>query len=281
MISKKHITIGYRQEAQQRKYRHAVLRVLKFVIPVSTLFVGIIWFLFFAHLFDVRTIEVRSPAGISADDIRQKAWEEFNVRHFGIRRWRNALLISPRRIESALLRAFPRADSIDARRTSIHGVMITVKERVPIGLWCLPARGVCYYYDQRGIAFLEVAPSSGFVFVPVRDHRDRTIEIGSVVASAELRENIFGIKQIFQFGALGISEVDIASGSFDEFTVVVTEGWRVLYRQGVNVRQQTNNLLALLNEKMAPAVRANLDYVDLRINDRIYYKEKETPSVPH
>ena len=195
-------------------------------------------------------------------------------RSLGLMRKRNILLFSSQTIRPELLDAFPRIDTIKIRRTSLHTLEIAIRERIPVGLWCLPARQTCFYYDANGIAFSQILPSSGFLYVPVNDFRDRPISLGAPVAPDSLRNDIFDAKKILQFGDLNISEIDIPADAYNEYHAVMREGWKILYSTDTDNRKQTNNLLVFLKEKLSKATRANLEYVDLRIEDRIYYKER-------
>ena len=51
------------------------------------------------------------------------------------------------------------------------------------------------YYDNAGIAFANVASSSGYLFVPVIDERARTVTLGEIVAPLSLRSNFLEIKK--------------------------------------------------------------------------------------
>lgn len=235
---------------------------------------GLVYVLFFARLFDVRVVEVKTPSAISTDAVRESAWSVLHQRSFGLMRQRNGLLFSPQEIRPTLLRTFPRIDHVEITRLSMHVLEITVHERMPVGLWCLTVQQVCYYYDSNGTAFSQILPSSGFLYVPVNDARNRTIILGSAVAPESLRNDIFEVKGILQFGDVIVSQINIPADAYHEYTVVTREGWNIRYSMDTDNRKQTNNLLVFLKEKLSPSTRANLDYVDLRIEDRITYKER-------
>ncbi len=263
---------SYQREAKERKRRQIITRSTRWILAVVMVGGGLITLLFFTKLFDVRSVEVHASSLIPATDVEQKAWEVLNSRVFGIPRKNNILFFSPQKIGPALLKAFPRIDSVDIRRSSLHKLVIMVHERVAAGLWCLSGQGQCFYYDADGIAFSEIASTSGFLFVPVNDARDRTIEIGHPIAPDFWRYDILEAKKILQFGGLNASQFMIPHDSFNEFDVQVAEGWSILYSTDFDINRQTNNLLAFLKEKITPDQRKKLDYIDLRVEDRIYYK---------
>ncbi|MEK7583491.1 MAG: FtsQ-type POTRA domain-containing protein [Patescibacteria group bacterium] len=263
---------SYQREATERKRRKLISRSSLIVVAILAVCAAIIAVLFFAKLFDVREIKVTSPTLIPRGEVEKLAWEVLNDRRLGIARKSNIVLFSPQKIRPALMKAFPRIDSVEIRRDSLHRITIIVRERIPAGLWCLSAHERCFYYDAEGIAFSEIASSSGFLFVPVNDARDRNIDIGQRVAPDYWREDILQVKKVLQFGGISASQFIIPNDSFNEFHVVVAEGWSILYSTDHDVKRQTDNLLVFLREKISADERKNLDYIDLRIEDRIYYK---------
>ncbi len=263
---------SYQREALERKRRRLISRSSLIVFAILAVCAVVIMVLFFAKLFDVREIKVVSPTLIPARDVEVIAWSVLNRRVLGIPRKNNSLFFSPQKIQSELFQAFPRINLIEIRRNSTHVVVITIHERIATGLWCFSGQERCFYYDAKGIAFSEIASTSGFLFVPVNDARDRMIEIGNEVAPDFWRENILEAKKILQFGGIHASQFFIPLDSFNEFDVKVAEGWKILYNTDFDINRQTDNLLAFLREKISPEERKNLDYIDLRIEDRIYYK---------
>ncbi len=265
---------NYNEDFKNKKRRKFITKTVGRFFVLAVLVGGLVYGLFFAHLFEVRTIEIHTQGAVPVDQISSKVWELLNERHLGFSAKSNSIIFSPQRLREPLLGAFSRIDSLDIRRVSLHGIDITVHERIPVGLWCFPAERRCLYYDSNGIAFAEVLPSSGYLFVPISDYRPRTVVIGEHVAPEVWRTSIQEVKKILQFGDINVSEVIIPADSYNEFDVVTREGWRILYSYQSNVRKQSNSLLVYLKEKLSSADRKTLDYFDLRIEDRIYYKQK-------
>ncbi len=264
---------NYRDEIDERKRKQAKTRRFRLVIVCSMAAVGTVVLLFYAHLFDIRTIDVQSPSLIPADEVRQVVLETLNRRVLGISRKNNSILFSVNTLVPILQKTFPRIESVEIRKKSVHELIVTVKERNPSGLWCLPLLLSCMYYDNAGIAFANVASSSGYLFVPVIDERARTVTLGEIVAPLSLRSNFLEIKKNLQFAHINVASFFIPNDSYNEFHVRTSEGWSIYYRTDTNLNHQTESLLALIKEKFSsPALRSRLEYIDLRIDDRIYYK---------
>ncbi|MEK7615848.1 MAG: hypothetical protein AAB420_01400 [Patescibacteria group bacterium] len=265
---------SYKEDFEEQKRRKFISRANRFIISALITSAIAVVLLFLANLFDVRVLTIQSPSLIPAEDVEAKAWEVLNDRRFGIARKKNILLFSPQKIGPALQKEFPRIDAVDIRRTSLHELSIVVYERVSVGLWCIMIMQQCYYYDASGTAYANIVPSSGYLFVAVNDYRDRNISLGESVAPEDWRLHISEVKKILQFGGIPITSIEIPGDSHDEFIIITREGWKIFYVNDGSIRTQTNSLLVFLREKLAPSARANLEYVDLRIEDRIYYKQK-------
>lgn len=174
------------------------------------------------------------------------------------------------------MRKYPRIESVEISRKNVHDLLIIINERKPTGIWCMPQQSRCFYYDDSGTAFAEIEPSSGALFITVDDYRDREIKLGGDVASLKWRRSIVGAKKMLQFADINAAQILIPHSSYDEFDIVTREGWKIIYSNDTDVSVQTSNLIQFLHDTISMDVRKNLEYVDLTIEDRIYYKEKTT-----
>lgn len=50
------------------------------------------------------------------------------------------------------------------------------------------------------------------------------------------------------------------------------EGWQVYFNSQNNISEQIFNLNLVLKEKISPEKRRNLEYIDLRFGNQVYYK---------
>lgn len=264
--------MSYKDEAQLQKRRKIFSRGWKYVIFVCAIATLTIVVLFFAKLFDVRTVTTQLPNALSVEQVSDVIQEVLDERVLGITRRHNSVLLPMSRIRSVLITKFPRIQSVEVTRLSIHDLQVVIHERKRSGIWCFPAQTACYYYDDEGIAFDEIAPSTGSLFIPIQDNRDRRIILGAEVESETWRNKLGDARKILQFGNIPIARIEIPADSFDLFEVITQEGWKILFSIGTDVRLQASSLQLFLKDKISAETRKNLEYIDLRIEDRIYYK---------
>jgi hypothetical protein len=60
-----------------------------------------------------------------------------------------------------------------------------------------------------------------------------------------------------------------------DLRVVTKEGWGIYFDAGLNVEKEVEMLKAVLDEKIPQDQRNNLEYVDLRMENKVFYKFKE------
>ncbi|MDI6883520.1 MAG: hypothetical protein QMC93_03670, partial [Patescibacteria group bacterium] len=58
----------------------------------------------------------------------------------------------------------------------------------------------------------------------------------------------------------------------EKLTVQILEGWQIFFDPSRDISEQILNLTAILKEKIPPENRRNLEYIDLRFGNKIYFK---------
>jgi len=79
-------------------------------------------------------------------------------------------------------------------------------------------------------------------------------------------------EELLPRAGVNVAELTIPPDSYDEFDARTAEGWKIMFGNSTNIEEQISALATFLKEKIKPEQRAKLQYVDLRIQDRIYYK---------
>ncbi len=239
---------------------------------------GAVYALFFAGFLDVRTINISGAEIIPSADLKTAAEDWLNGGFLGLTRSKNLLFVSAKGLASELTAKFPRINSVEIKKKLPHGLEILITERQSAGIWCLPAQaglavsGKCFYFDKNGIAYAETGPSSGFLILSVADYRDREVALGSLIASGEWFKNILTARELLPKIGIAAAEFTIPSGSFDEFDAKAAGGWKIMFSNSTDIAKQISSLGILFRDKLPAEKRAGLQYIDLRIQDRIYYK---------
>ncbi|MEK7507009.1 MAG: hypothetical protein AAB585_00500 [Patescibacteria group bacterium] len=268
------------QDQLRLKKRRWRLKKLGLLAGAVFLLAGLaVYLLFFAGLFEIRAVEINGSADSVKADTEQVVSSWLDEKSFVFRHRSNSVIFSPAQLSAKLIGSLPRIESLEIRRESRHKLKINIIERRPIGVWCLTWKQECYFFDKNTVAYEKAGVSEGFILTLVNDRREREMKIGSAVASKDWLNNIIGAKELLQKNGLEIASFSIPDNSLNEFSARVVEdrsdaraNWQILFNNGTNIPQQINSLINLLKNKLTKGQRAKLQYVDLRIQDRIYWK---------
>ena len=271
---------AYRDELRIKKRKRIASIALIALFIIVAACVGLGYLLFFTGLLDVRTVDISGTEIVSSADLKTAAEEWLSGGFLGITRNRNLLFISAEKLVSELTAKFPKIDSVEIGKEFPHNLKVTIIERQSAGIWCFvasgepfgSARGRCFYFDKNGVAYAEAMPSSGFLILNVADYRGQAVALGSRVSSEEWTENIIMARELLPKIGINIAEISIPSDSFDEFDAKTAGGWKILFSNSTDIAKQIASLGILFRDKLPAASRAGLQYIDLRIQDRIYYK---------
>lgn len=258
----------YKEESRLRKRKRLIHKGLATLIIVAIALAGLVYLFFFSKVFEIKTAQISQDA---PSQLAKLVNDWLDRKALGISRRNNILFVSVVKLTSLITAQFPELDSIAVKKTG-HTLAISFELRKPIGVWCLTAQKKCFNFDRNFIAYAVSGPTSGPLLISVNDNRDKEVKLGSVIDGLVWLRNIETAKDSLTNKGINIAEFSIPAGSFDEFGARATEGWRIMFSNQTNIAEQVNSLADFLKQKISTARRSQLEYVDLRIQDRIYYK---------
>lgn len=262
---------AYKDELRTKKRKRLVSRLAFFVVVLVAGTTGATYLLFFARLVDVRDMtietseELRAGIDSTANDWLDGGFWQFTKRN-------NLFFLSGDALVSSLLGQFPELESAAVTKKFPHSLIISTRERRPEGIWCLTGADRCFYFDKNGKAFGETQPSDGFLVLNVIDQRPRELKLGDIVAEEGWTTNILKARELLAKSDVNVSAFIIPVDSFDEFHAKTAQGWKILFSNQTDIESQISSLTSFLKEKLTPAQIPQPQYIDLRIQDRIYYK---------
>lgn len=248
---------------------------------ILTLF--FVYVLFFSGWFSIKGIIVSGNEEISEEEIRNLAENYFNKSYlFGyIKPFSNILFASSENLERSFMDKFPMIDEVSVDKNLFKkNLSIEIKEREGIGVYCrkdadssTSSEQVCFYFDKKGIFFKESPRFSGQLFLVIEDARGKVFGPGDKFDDKDLLEKIIESKNILdQSQIVQYKNFFLPENSFGEFWIITQEGWAVELDKEVDLATQLVALKKFLEEKLSVDKRQNLRYIDLKINQRIYYR---------
>ena len=252
-----------------------------FVFAIA--FLTIVWSFFFSPFFKIAEIKLSKNDIVTSDDIHK-----FIIDSAPLNLGENLLIVSKDQIKSHLAAAFPAITGINIKKELFHSLIVDFEKRIQVGIWCHskqepPAspelqRGEqadqCYYFDKEGIIFKEAPQTEGALILKIKDFGKDEVFLGEQILNNE--QLVFIIKfnnEIMKNNQFKIIEFEIKPSTNLDLGAKTDRGFSIYINQDQDPVLEANNLFTILNE-VIKGNSSNLDYVDLRIPSRIFYKLK-------
>jgi len=256
--------LNYRDKLARRNRLFFILKLSGLIAVFILLISGGMYFLFFTDKLEIKDITINGLKTLDQGLIMGEVNKRLDYKKYGyLHVQRNILFFDNDGLKADLLLANPVLKTIQADKKFPHGLEIEVLEREPAGIWCVT--GECRYFDREMETWGQAAKSSGFLFLTVEDQRSRDkfeIDADFFQAINELAAN---------FSQLTIKSIVIPENSFDEFRVYTDRSFYLIFSLDSNIKDQAEILKIFLTEKNKDP-NFNPQYIDLRIDGRVYYK---------
>jgi hypothetical protein len=239
--------------------------LLWFVFVAVFIFIG--WSFFVSPFFKITRINLPGNDTVTANDIRKIMTDSapFDLGE-------NLFILSKDRLIATLTAAFPAITGINVEKELFNGVTVSFEKRIPVGLWYNEIN--CYYFDKEGIIFKEAPVTEGGLILKIQDSGKKEISLGAQAIDTELLKFMMEFNnKLIGDGQIKITEFKIGPSANFDLRAVTALGWLIYLDPNQNPALAANNLFTILNEVIKNKV-SNLEYVDLRIPSRIFYKLK-------
>lgn len=254
----------------RRKKRTGRKKRRLFIILILLVLILVYIFLF-SPVFKIRAIEVSGNKEIETEEIKDKF-------SYG-----NIILATEENIKNDLIKKIPKIADLEINKNLIKRVVnLIIKERERLGIVCQVSEQEtrnkkqetieeCFYIDKQGVIFEDAPQTSGSLILLIKDYSQRDFYLGKEVFEEKIMNFISKIKEnLFLETGVRVSDFNILSLPTKELKVITSQGWYILFDLERGAENQILALKAALEEKIPN--REGLEYVDLRIENRIYYK---------
>ena len=164
-------------------------------------------------------------------------------------------------------------------------IKISIKERERFGMWCpAPSAGNastteanfasqstkgegCFWFDKNGVIFAEAPFVEGNLINNVDDFSGRSFKLGESVLGEKFFSNLLKIFEVLEKTGLGIKSLKLEKLEFQE---IITESSPKIY---FSLRIDPGFTLAAI-DSMKNLGLEKIEYIDLRVENRAYYKLK-------
>lgn len=238
------------------------------------------YLLFFSPFLTITGINIRGAEKVNPGEIRKIIEAEINGKYLDTLSKNNIILASKGRMTDKLLSRFKRLESVEIKKSFPSTLDISVCERKLLIVLC--SAGNCFVIDGSGKAFMQADFQAGELgeggMVVMNDDGNKAINMAEILVSPEYGQYLVDIRDRLK-SELGV-DVDrqyntpqLISG---DIRVTTSEGWKIYFDSAIPVEKEIGTLKLVLDEKIEKDKRPNLEYVDLRTENKVYYKFKNS-----
>lgn len=226
-----------------------------------------VWLLFFTQTFAISTITVVDARPGTEEQIRTIAQKAQN---------KNILFLATDSLAGSLSRDIPQLQNIHIVRKLPGTLKIIVQEKTPVLL--LLSNGSYYFVDARGIAYETASLDSlpGIVLPVVKNtDSDARVTLGAPAIDESFVAFISAVqKKMPDIAHAQVVEMKIPSLAAREVHFFLDRNWNILMDTTRPASIQLEVLERLLEHTVTQDEQQTLQYIDLRIPNRVYYKTR-------
>ena len=288
--------VSLRQDYQKKKFKNPYhspknqkprLKKARFFfigfILVST---SLVFLIARADYFKIQKISISGNDFISESEISQIALSQLKKSRLVIFPQDNILFFDKKSLKKSILSKYY-LNNLEVDKEFWHEIKIIISEK-PIKL-IYSTNQKKFFIDDSGIIANEhgpgisdkieqdgeveiVRPASQAANLPVIiDRSDSAAEVGTQILNKDYISFILNIDQKIKDEAdFKVKEFQIKDPASSDLFVLTNQGWEVRLNMSDSYLSQSRLLFLILNDKVKD--RSNLEYIDLRFGDKVYYQ---------
>jgi cell division septal protein FtsQ len=268
-IKKRFMTVRRFRKPYRIRKKKSIFRNRFFWLTLLILILlgGALYLLLFSSYLQIKQVQISGNQKIKTRELEYLIEQKINKKIF-TSPTRSIILVNLKDIEESIVKNFPLISQANLERNLPDALTLKVEERMPIFVWSKDS-GPLFYVDKEGIAFEELSEDSSLLRI-----RDQQFKLG-----VNLGEKVME-KEMVDFAQQTKSEIEKKIGVFpkeilileDRITVLTNEPWQIYLDLKEKPEKQIFNLSLAWEKEIPPEKRGNLEYIDLRFGNRVYYK---------
>ncbi len=259
----------------KKKLKHPKLKRFfwRFLLVTLLLFGGYV--LFFSSCLKVKEIVVKGNQQIVGLLIKKQVQTQLAGEYFKGLKKDNLLLVNQQEIAKNLKNQFKLIREIKIKKKYFsQKLVILLQERIPSLV--IVSKGQNYLVDENGQVYEKIDLANSKIqknLIVLRDESNPSISLGEIIITRNYLAYLKGIQQKLN------TEINLKlSRNFwtptlisGDIRVKIQEGWEIYFNQNIKLEQEVEDLKIVLNKEINFQQRQDLKYIDLRINNKVYY----------
>lgn len=263
---------------KEKKISTGILSRAIFVFLTVIFVIACAWVIFFSPFLQINDISLEGVQVLSRDEIMSNIAESYSGKYMGILPKNNLLLFPEQLVMRNLGGRFRKISEIKVERKFPNIVKITIKERDALLVWC--SGGPCYIIDENGYAYsgadFESPELQQNNLVVVTNTSAKPVDLGQQVFKKDYIDFInkartdLAEEQGFDMSG----ECSTPSALAEEVSCKTKDNVGIFLSMGLPLGETMKTLALFLKKELPDNDRNKLEYLDLRFENRVYYKLK-------
>jgi cell division septal protein FtsQ len=265
--------------AKKEKKRNPFILKVIFNVLLVVFLTAAAYILFFSSYLQINQLFLGGVEELEYEKVVAEINSNLDGRYFKTIPRNNFILISANNLRDDLMGKFKKIESVELEKKFPGTIAVKIKERKALMLWC--SGGPCYIVDEGGVAYTGADFESQEIkennLIRLIDKSARPISLGEKVLNPEFVQFTLGIRNKLSkdLGIIILDEYFTKSAVSEEIQVKVNEGWDIYFNSQLSIDKSISTLKLFLDDKIGSEQRSKLEYADLRIEDKVYYKFKD------
>ncbi|KKP99073.1 MAG: hypothetical protein US71_C0001G0048 [Parcubacteria group bacterium GW2011_GWD2_38_12] len=269
------------------KSRNSIWRtVVKFVyivLPIIIIVFGVYFFIF-SDFFKIKEIVVRGNSYVVSAAIVDAFQNIFAETKLLFLKNNNLNILNSQSAEQEIKDKFPRIEEVSIEKQWPDKIIVVIKEKEAVEILCKSKNASvsdfsvanfsdCFFIDKNGIAFDRAADTQGFLILKILDNRGVDIGLDKKSLNTEFLNFVRDLKNNFDDYLNYNIKLIVLDHSAQREVSALIDNWRAIFDVSGDAKKQLFVLREVL-EKEVKDQKDKLDYIDLRVEGRAYYKLK-------
>ena len=257
----------------RRKRKSFFYKIVFYLLFFAFLFY-FFYALFFSSFLSINTIKINGNFDIAEEIIKEKIQEEISGEYFFGGRKNNLFLVSGKKIEGNISSAIRKIKTVHITKKFPHSLIVEIKEREIFLAVCVISKENCYLLDEAGEVFDIFSPNLQTGFPILYSNFEEKINLGELVLDKKYMEKIIFLQKQLNENLAFESEYLLETPGFisQDVRVKTKEGWRIFFNLYTDLEKQFQKLKLILEKEIPLDERKKLEYIDLRIENKVFYK---------
>ncbi|MFA6974171.1 MAG: FtsQ-type POTRA domain-containing protein [Parcubacteria group bacterium] len=269
---------GKTEKSGSAIWRKVVNALLLLIFVGSTLYL-----LFFSPFLLVTKTTIGGTQDLDADALRRVADATIAGKYVNVVAKNNLILINKEQVKKALTDRFKRLEDVQVTKKFPDTLVISVRERKSMVILC--SAGACFIIDNSGVPYALADFASNELqennLLVINDDGNKAIKLGEETLEQACMQYLLDIKDKLK------SDLNIAIDKnfhtpqlvSGDIRATTSEGWKIYFDNALPIQKAVDTLKLVLTDKIGEEKRGNLEYVDLRTENKVYYKLKNIEAI--